>query len=118
MNHRDEVAKRKANVEGLDALAWEVIGSDAVMVTMGYPRIKTKGKNKGKKTWDGSFKEVVTKQEEFDEMRRYESETGLCAPCFGDGKVFGGWHYIDGIKHKQCPKCKGMGKANPPSEAV
>ena len=65
--HLFEAAKRKTNRTDLDVYAWEVISSDSYMITMGVPRLKKSGKNKGKKTWDGKFKEVVTRSEEIAE---------------------------------------------------
>ena len=119
--HLFESAKRKAKNNELDAYSWEVIGSDAILVTMGIPRILQKGKNKGKKTWDGKFQEVVTKAEMLEERNRYEKETGLCGECLGETKVFLGWNHIDGLSYKGCGRCFGTGKreelaTNTPSE--
>lgn len=111
-HHRIEVAKRKAGIAGWEPYEFECIGSDAVALTGGVPRLLKRGPRKGKQTWDGKgTTEVVTQSELKTEQDRYESQTGKCGKCMGSGKLYAGWNSVDGTKYRTCNPCGGSGTA-------
>lgn len=106
------VAARKAGIEGWEPYKFEKIGSDAVAVTGGIPRLLTRGPRKGRKTWDGKgTTEVVTSVEMELEFKRYEADTGKCGDCLGERRVYAGWHHIEGTRYRPCKRCGESGKA-------
>ena len=115
MSHLDEVARRKAKgPEGWAVCAWERIGDgNDLIVTGGVPRLLKAGPRKGKPTWRDVpvQKVVVTGEEIAAERARYETATDNCADCMGIGKVFASWSAAEGVKHKDCRRCGGDGKA-------
>lgn len=106
--HAGEVARRKLGVSAeWEVFAFERIdGTDATKLRLGVPRVLTKGKNKGRKRWDGEEKvAIVTEGEEAAEFARYEQETGNCGRCLGTKEVFKSWNHITGTEMKPCPRC-------------
>lgn len=111
IQHMDVVAIAKSGVEGWEPFKYEMIGKDS-LITGGVPRILTKGPRKGRKTWDGAGTAVVVTKDEVEaEAARYTAETGNCATCYGEGKVFASWHHIEGTTYRECNVCTGTGKA-------
>lgn len=111
--HTDAVAIRKAGIEGWEPFAWEIIGTDGMLITGGIPRLLTRGPRKGKKTWSGcaSSKVVVTRSEVDAEEVRYVAETGNCGKCYGIGRELVGWSVAEGEKFSPCKACGGKGGA-------
>lgn len=109
--HTDAVAIRKAAIDGWEPFAWEVIGTDGMLITGGIPRLLTRGPRKGKKTWarSASSKVVVTRVEVDAEEARYVAETGNCGKCYGIGRVMVGWSATEGEKYSACKACDGKG---------
>lgn len=115
IKHAETVARRKCHApEGFEVFKWEAIGSDAVSLTGGIPRIITRGPRKGKKTWNKCIvtTEIVTKSEADAEQDKYEKETGRCGECMGEGKLLSGWSRDSGYTYRECSRCKGSGKAD------
>lgn len=112
IEHVEAVAKKKMNIPGWEPYAWELIGTDGMLVTGGIPRLLKSGPRKGEKTWDGKGSQVVVVKAEIDqEVLRYELETGKCAECMGEGKRPAGWSEETGPRFKPCEKCAGSGVA-------
>lgn len=109
--HTDAVAIRKSGIVGWEPFAWEVIGTDGMLITGGVPRHLTRGPRKGQKTWRGSksSKVVVTRTEVDCEEARYMAETGNCGKCYGIGRVMVGWSVAEGEKYSACKACGGKG---------
>jgi hypothetical protein len=98
---------------------WERVSMDTydVIVEGGTPRLLTRGKNKGKKTWRDCTdiaKCFVTESESDAALREYENETGNCSMCFGEKEVFKRWSKSDGLEMRPCNKCGGTGKRQEP----
>lgn len=111
IHHMDAVAIRKAGIEGWEPFKFQLVGEDS-LITGGIPRLLKSGPRKGRKTWDGKGTSVVVTRSEVEaEAARYAAETGNCSKCYGEGKVFKSWNHIEGTKHKECPNCKGSGRA-------
>lgn len=121
MNHMEGVARRKVGgTDQWEACKWKRIGEgNDFLLAGGVPRLRTKGKNKGSKTWDGPLQEAVVTGAEFDaEHARYEADTGNCGDCGGSGEVLKRWSVESGAEMKVCPRCNGTRKspeANHPS---
>ena len=117
------VARRKLGLgEEWDAVAWEVAGkrgtsSDGFRVTLAeVVGVYTRGPKAGQPVWErgNDKKVVVTRAEEGKERHEWETETGLCGRCFGDGKtIWSSKLTEDGIERtfRDCPDCTGTGKA-------
>jgi hypothetical protein len=102
--HRDNIAKRKCgDIPGWEPFFWEVIAEHLILIEGGIPKVVG-----GKKKWpeDETQKCVVSQAEIAEEYRRYETETGKCGECFGEGKVYAGWNHETGVRYKLCPKCQ------------
>lgn len=112
VHHMDAVAIHKSGVEGWEPFRYQAAGEDSV-ITGGVPRLLLRGPRKNKRTWDGCKESsvVVTRAEIDAEAARYTTETGNCAHCYGDGKVFQSWDHIDGTTYRECKTCKGSGRA-------
>ena len=110
IGHRERVALRKLNApEGFEFYKWQCVGTDAVELTGCVPtRTISKGPRKGKPDYKSgkALVAVVTEAEEQAEEARWCAETGKCGRCLGEGKVFAGWHYINGTTYRQCPDCQ------------
>lgn len=114
VNHREAVAERKLGSPiGFVWYAWECLDDDSVLLTGCVSSgVYEKGPKKGRPKYDGQTKKVVvTEAERVAERARYEAETGNCAECGGDGKMFAGWHHITGDKWRPCVFCEETGKA-------
>jgi hypothetical protein len=92
---------------------WEAIGPDAVILTGCVSSgLYAKGPRKGRPKYDGPPVRLVVTQREYEaEVARYESETGKCARCGGDGQAWAGWHHETGHEFKACRRCAATGKA-------
>lgn len=120
-NFMEVVARQKI---GDKAAAWEIFkwerigeGNDFV-VGLGQTRLKTSGKNKGKKTWRGTDgrqlphgKAVVASTEIQAAEAKYEADTGNCSICGNTGQSFASWSAAEGTKYRTCRRCNGTGKA-------
>jgi hypothetical protein len=113
VDHRKAVGLRKLGSPiGFEFYRWEVISGDSTLLTgCVVTRTYSKGPRKGRPVYDGqAMKAVVTEDEEQAECVRYESETGQCGTCGGDGKEFDGWNHNTGTKWRECRRCSGTGK--------
>ena len=112
--HAESVALRKLGKvpDGFEFCSSEWIGTDGFLLKGSVPRTITRGKNKGRKQWSKPYLSAVVTRAEIDaERERYEAETGKCHKCMGETQVVTGWHHIEGTRRKECPRCKGSGKA-------
>ncbi len=82
------------------------------MLRGGVPSVTKTGKNKGRKRWTGPYLTALVSDKEYAaELVRYEAETSKCHECTGEAWVVYGWSHIEGHFWKECPRCKGSGKA-------
>lgn len=110
--------KKLGNPEGYSFFRFERIGPDANKLTAGREGVHEKGRRKGQACWLKPYLEViVTDAEKEAAERAYESETGRCHGCRGDGEEIAGWSQENGLRMRLCHRCHGSGKA-PESEAV
>ena len=82
--------------------------------------LKTRGKSKGSHNWgkmDRATKRTVyiTFDEHAEWVKSWEAGPGKCAKCRGTGNEWCGWSVIEGNRYKECTKCQGSGKSNPPA---
>ena len=71
----------------------------------------TKGKRKGSWNYRGKSETLTVTDSEIAQFDiDYEKQTGNCARCEGKGEVFAKWSRETGTEHRECPKCKGVGK--------
>ena len=113
VNHAKEVIRKKLAPlpENWDIFKWERVGKDATIYYCATYRLAQKGKRAGKKVFDKHTQKCVVIDSEVDaERARFESETGLCATCGGDGQEWAGWSITEGIKFQKCTCCNGTGK--------
>jgi hypothetical protein len=108
MTHTDKAAWRKVGeIAGWEPCIYELI-EGGMLITGGIPATKgTKKKWPAKKLMQ---RVLLTEQDVVDEERRYEAETGNCYICYGTGKQTVGWSAKDGVKSRECPRCKGAGR--------
>jgi hypothetical protein len=119
MPHNYRVAWRKCgSIPGWEVCGWEIIDDDYfknpdrlrradTIIKGGIPRIVTRGKYKGRPTWDksGIRRAVVTDAEVKEEIARYIRETGKCYRCSDKKEVFNGWNREEGTTYSPCPVC-------------
>ncbi len=119
--HMIQVAR---NQHGLDAsYHWSMMKvvdqkMGLTLIELGQRRVLTKGPRKGQEVPKPPyFKAYVTQYQGEQEQSAYEARTGNCGECLGEGRVFAGWHHIEGDKFAECRKCNASGKATarPPS---
>lgn len=102
------------------AYAWECFPKEPNQKVLYYQikgmvaPIKTKGPRKGDHNWKAGDKStervVILPVEEHEQwIRKWESSTGKCSNCIGDGKVIVKWSSITGIHYGECTICKGTG---------
>lgn len=110
-------ARRKLRDSGVNIpdnwefFTWEAL-TGGVLVKGSETYTKTSGKNKGRKGWRGTVSTViVTPEDEREEERIFEQETGNCHQCGGDGQEWAKWTRDAGNQYKTCTRCSGTGKA-------
>lgn len=106
----NEIAKRKANVNGWMPCRWELI-DNVTIVTGGVPIGKRRD---GRPKWgpEKSLTRVaVTDEEVREDESRYEAATGNCADCGGSGKEIAAISVAHGVSYRNCGRCNGAGKA-------
>lgn len=94
--------------------AWKRYDPDRLRLTLGITRFISKGKNKGRKTWDGKIEVFVTDAEIEATELEWENETGKCHNCGGDGSEWAGSSYETGFpvhSYRKCERCEGSGIA-------
>lgn len=113
----ERVAARKANRPGWRWCQTERI-TGGFLVTGDVPKgVYKTGKKAGRVRWgkaEDMQKIVVTDAEIAADETRYESETGACFRCCGNGDVPAGWSKENGSTFRPCPRCQGTGK--PPAQ--
>jgi len=109
----EQVAKYKVNArEGWEVGRATFISMNTTVVWGGYPKIISRGKNKGKKSWRGverTEKVIVTKLERDLFAERYERDTGICSNCLGEKRVVMGWNCETGTQYAPCKRCCATG---------
>lgn len=106
------VARRKlgkTNTWSWYKIEW--VGDSAILVG-GETALITKGKNKGKKKWDGADKVIISEAEYDEAAKQYELSTGKCSSCQGSGQEFKSWNHLTGTDYKTCKRCNGKGVVN------
>lgn len=109
---RRDVADRKAHPlpQGFEWYSFQCVGPDILFKGAVVVGTISKGPRKGRKRYSREERQVVvTPAEELAEYVRFESETGRCGNCKGDGQVFARWHHLEGVSYRQCEKCAGLG---------
>ncbi len=99
---------------------WEAKGADDnkfIVVTgaVVYERFK-RGKHVGNLVWKSRLRETEVPVSFRDDAFRawilkWEAETGKCSKCNGSGQEFSGWSKQDGVKTRDCTRCKTTGAA-------
>lgn len=111
-NHITTVAKRKANIPGWEPFKYQAI-DEGTLVEGAVPIGKyARGPLKGHFKWDRKAPTkivLVTMQEQKDEERRYEKETGKCYACYGEGRELKRWSKKEGYEYRPCRRCNGTG---------
>jgi hypothetical protein len=117
---RLEIARSKLGNPNLEIGIWERFGSmekyEGCFVTVGEPRILTRGKRKGERSWSHLKKSemerirITVEQEQAAELE-YEATTGNCHNCGGGGEQWDGWSAAEGSRYITCRRCKGTGEA-------
>ena len=105
--------KKMGNVEGWQWYRIEAIRDNFFLVEGGIPIGEiSRGPNKGRKKWaKGNGDKVLITREEIDQAQsEYETQTGNCSYCGGEGKHVTGWNKDTGNKYITCPSCNGTGK--------
>lgn len=71
------------------------------------------GPRKGKTKWDtkNATQVLVTREELQAEESRWQSETGKCSECQGEGRNETGWSKAEGRSYKPCQACNATGNA-------
>lgn len=115
VNHREAVANRK--ITAPDNWRWfrlESVGDGVMLTGCTSSGNYTKGPRKGRPRYDGTPTDrvFVSDQECATEERRYEAETGKCATCGGDGKMWIGWKHGEGSQWAPCRACQTTGLAS------
>lgn len=114
-NFTEIIARRKLGVgDEWRCAKWTRVGrTPDLVVTLGIPRILTRGPHKGSPSYSGSpFKEcVVTDQEDRAERAAFERNSGKCVLCGGDGQQFTQWSRAHGNKFSPCQRCNATGAA-------
>lgn len=113
MNFYESVAKDKLKLgDDYDVAGWEKIGPDAVIYKFGPVKILTRGKNKGQRRVTKATHTCAVFDSEIKEAKmKFESDTGKCYLCGGDGQEWRGWNYISGNEFEECRRCLGTGTA-------
>ena len=115
MNHYERKGRSKLSVEkDFEFYLFERVGDGNDMILTGsVPRLISKGKRKGEKTWDKKNDKtvVVTEEEAGQQFLEYEKKTGKCGRCFGKGEVFKSWNHKKGTAYMPCRKCNGTGSS-------
>lgn len=89
--------------------------AQVIKMVGGVAPIKIKGRNKDERNWKkmdpATKREVYLPVEEHKAwIAEWETKTGLCANCQGEGVVTAGWNVETGIRQKPCPQCGGTGQ--------
>lgn len=97
------VAKTKTgNIEGWEAFSWKMHDDKTCEVTGGVPTFS----KTGKKSWKGDTYKAYVVQVEIEMARKkYESETGNCAECLGEGRHCVSYSSGGGRGYESCSKC-------------
>jgi hypothetical protein len=108
--HAERVALRKLGAvpDGFEFFSFRVIGEDAIHLQGGVCRPLKSGPRKGQRTWKGCkvLEVIVTDAETEAESARWSAETGKCAECLGESKVWAGWSAAHGHRFRPCPMCQ------------
>lgn len=115
------VAAKAVLPEGWEIYQWETINIDtpneAIKVDGTVMRaLFVRGPRKGRKNFarrerDKDMSFIITRAEIQQAKAKWETETGFCGECYGNGDVAWSWHHQEGTKFKTCKKCSGTGKA-------
>lgn len=114
LGHREVVGRRKlgrANSDGFLFFRWEAVGDGVLMDGCVSSGVFVSGKRKGRPRYDGPTERVFVSDAEMTaEHKAYEARTGNCGKCIGEGRVWHGWHHIEGNKYIECSACVGTGR--------
>lgn len=110
MTHTDKAAWRKAGeIDGWEMCIMEAV-TGGMLITGGIPHmVGNKKKWPAKKTME---RILLTRADVEAEETRYESETGNCYVCYGTGQKTAGWSAAEGVRYRECPRCKGVGRVS------
>lgn len=109
VTHTESAAVRKIGIEGWEPCIFERVAG-GMLITGGIPK-----EVKGKKKWPPAkqMERLILTREDVDaEELRYEAKTGNCHACYGSGQQTIGWNHETGVSTRECPKCKGTGRAS------
>lgn len=114
---RDEIARRKAGLEGWLPYLFEAVGDDVVLLTGCMPTILARGARRGEQSWDTKnnkpVRVAVVSTEIVAAARAFVDETGFCARCLGSRRTVRSFG-VGGVVWGECRDCKGTGLATYP----
>ena len=103
IDHTLNIARRKAGRPTAVCRSWECLGvpTHGIRVELADDA----------ETWPNRQMVLVDKTEMDAEPARYETETGKCGECGGDGNEWRGWSKDGGHRWRTCRRCNGAGTA-------
>lgn len=91
------------------ACSWMMIKGGCVVGCAQF-RVKTRGPNKGGRSWSGPTKKaIITADRILNEARECEAR-GQCALCMGEQTIVVAWSAENGKTLGPCSRCGGTGK--------
>lgn len=118
VDFRERAAVRLLKATGVDtdtlcAYSWRV-DALGVRLELGQKSVYTQGPQKGKPKYSSKNRDLlgvtVSQQELEVELQHFETTTGRCGQCYGNGLVPMAWVRDEGTMYHKCPACNGTGK--------
>ena len=112
--HAESVARGKlGHPADFKFFRYESVTGGLLLTGCVTTQVYSSGPRKGRPKYEGDKAVVVVTPLELSaEQIRYSAETGNCAECIGEAKVFQSWDHVTGTTYRPCRTCNGTGKVS------